>query len=330
MKSTEVKEALMYAVDIKKPAFVWGPPGIGKSDVVAQVAGEHNKSLIDVRAILLDPVDLRGIPQITDNGTTRFCPPSFLPYGQDEGILFFDELNAATMSVQASCYQLVLDRRLGEYVLPDGWIVVAAGNRETDRAVTHRMPTALANRFIHINFDVDLDDWVKWALNANVSTEVISFIRFRPDLLHMFDPQKNEKAFPTPRTWDMVSRFVNSGVSMDNGVAYEFISGIVGGGASSEFMAFMKIYKHLPSPETILLSPDTVAVPDDPSALYALCGALAKKISENNIDRIAKYAYRMPREFSVLLITDGCRKNPAIQKTRTYIEWTSKFSDLMV
>jgi MoxR-like ATPase len=159
VKPTEIRKALETLIPLQQPAFVWGAPGVGKSDTMRQVTAALNRVLIDIRAVLLDPVDLRGLPSINGDSRAHWCPPAFLPTG-GEGVLFLDELNAAPPLTQAACYQLVLDRQLGEYRLPDGWTVIAAGNRETDKAVTHRMPSALANRFVHLDFEVNLDDWV--------------------------------------------------------------------------------------------------------------------------------------------------------------------------
>ena len=155
MKASAVAAALNLLVSARQPVFIWGGPGIGKSDVVRQLAKAMGVPLKDIRALLLDPVDLRGLPFLGADHAAKWATPDFLPK-DGEGILFLDELNAASAMVQAGCYQLVLDRRLGEYTLPDGWSIIAAGNRETDRAVTTRMPTPLRNRFTHLNFEVDV------------------------------------------------------------------------------------------------------------------------------------------------------------------------------
>ena len=205
MKPRLVSQALAACIEVKQPCFLWGAPGVGKSQIVRQAAQALSLRVIDVRAVLLDPVDLRGLPAINGDKKAHWCPPAFLPV-EGNGVLFLDELNAAPPLVQAACYQLVLDRQLGEYHLPAGWAVIAAGNRDTDRAVTSRMPSALANRFVHLDFEADLADWATWALQAGVKTELIAFIRFRPGLLHDFDPKRNDKAFPTPRAWEFVSK----------------------------------------------------------------------------------------------------------------------------
>ena len=165
MRPSHVCEALHHLVRIRQPVFLWGPPGVGKSRLVADVARRQGRKLYDLRAVLLDPVDLRGLPRISDEGITSWCVTEFLPHPQDteKGILFLDELNAAPPLVQAACYQLILDRRVGQYRLPDGWAVVAAGNRESDRAVTYRMPSALANRMVHLDVECHIDDWLDWA-----------------------------------------------------------------------------------------------------------------------------------------------------------------------
>ena len=193
MKASAVSTAVRALIASGQPVFIWGGPGIGKSAVVAQVASAMGVDLQDIRALLLDPVDLRGLPFVASDGRSRWATPGFLP--QDgTGILFFDELNAAPAMVQASLYQLVLDRKLGEYRLPDGWAIVAAGNREGDRAVTTRMPTPLRNRSVHIDFEVDAQEWSSWAIQNTIRPEVVAFIRFRPEVLSAFD--RDATAFP--------------------------------------------------------------------------------------------------------------------------------------
>src|SRR6478752_2297615 len=199
MKPSRVNEVLSSILDTRWPAFLWGAPGVGKSSVVHQIAQARGLELIDIRAPLLDPTDLRGLPYFKD-GVAVWAPPSFLPSQPDSaGVLFFDELNAAPPLVQASLYQLTLDRRVGEYVLPQGWKIIAAGNRAEDRSVTFRMPAALANRFIHLDFEADFEDWRTWATSAGLHPLVIGFVATRRELL--LDMRNAERGFPTPRAW---------------------------------------------------------------------------------------------------------------------------------
>lgn len=284
---------------------------------------------VDLRAVLLDPVDLRGIPSIVD-GRTRWHVPEFFPR-DGRGILFLDEVNAAPQLVQAALYQLVLDRRLGEYALPAGWSIMAAGNRETDRAVVSRMSSALGSRFCpHIEVEVDLKDWIAWALGAGVAMEVIAFIRWRPGLLHVFDPSKNERTFPCPRTWEFVSDFLKAGPAPE----YEFdlYSGIVGEGAASEFVGFLRVYRSLPDLDEIERAPESARVPSESevSVLYAVAGALARRASVQNFGAVLKYAGRLPAEFGVVLVRDAERLHPEVKKTRAYVEWQSAHSEIYV
>jgi len=186
MKASAISGALRVLTAARQPVFIWAGPGCGKSSLVRQLATTLKLPLRDVRALLLDPVDLRGLPFLGSDGRSKWATPEFLP--QDgAGILFLDELNAAPAMVQASCYQLVLDRKLGEYTLPDGWAIIAAGNRDSDRGATTRMPTPLRNRFVHLELEVDLQEWSEWAIQATIRPEVIAFLRFRPELLSVFD-----------------------------------------------------------------------------------------------------------------------------------------------
>lgn len=335
MKPSHVKAALtaLFGATFRVP-FLWGPMGIGKSDVVRQIADALGVGFIDLRAVLLDPVDLRGLPYREDE-TTRWATPEFLPR-EGEGILFLDELNSAPPLVQAACYQLILDRKLGEYEVPKGWHVLAAGNRKNDRGVTFKMPAPLANRLIHIDFEVDNKDWERWALDNDVRTEVIAFLRFKPDLLFAFEP--NEKAFPTPRSWAFVSDVLKSnmpviGDETGASIEHQMIAGCVGEGAAAEFMGFLRVYRQLPSPEACLMDPHGATVPADPSARYAITVALARRANPENFGRLVEYLDRFIQpgappetssEFAVLGVIEAARKCPEIQQTRDYILWQNR------
>ena len=303
-------------VSARQPAFLWGGPGIGKSAVIRQLAAALSMPLRDVRALLLDPVDLRGLPFLGNDGRSKWATPEFLP--QDgTGILFLDELNAAPAMVQASCYQLVLDRKLGEYTLPAGWSIIAAGNRDSDRAVTTRMPTPLRNRFVHLEFEVDMQEWSEWAIQAGVRPEVIAFLRFRSELLTAFDRDAN--AFPSPRSWEFVSRILES--QPEPSIEHELFAGAVGSGAATEFSAFLRMFRELPNIDAILVNPHKEPVPDNAAAQYAVASALAHRASDTNLDRICVYLDRMPTEFCVLCVRDASLREPAIRHTAAYTKW---------
>ena len=319
MKASSISDALRVLVAARRPVFIWGGPGVGKSSVVKQLAETLNVPLQDVRALLLDPVDLRGLPFLGSDGRSKWATPEFLPQN-GTGILFLDELNAAPAMVQASCYQLVLDRKLGEYTLPDGWAIIAAGNRDSDRAVTARMPTPLRNRFVHLEFEVDVQEWSEWAIQAAIRPEVIAFLRFRPELLSAFDRDAN--AFPSPRSWEFVSRILDSLDSQSNpAIEHEVIAGAVGTGAATEFSAFLRMFRELPNIDAILLNPTQEPVPENAAAQYAVASALARCASDTNFDRICLYLNRLPTEFRVLCVRDATLRAPAIRCTAGYTKW---------
>ncbi len=275
MLTTTVSEASKHLNSlirggIKTSLMMWGAPGIGKSSIVAKVAKDNEMDVIDVRLSQLAPTDLRGLPYV-ENGTARFAPPSFLPT-QGKGILFLDEVNLAPPAIQNVAMQLVLDRRVGDYVVPEDWFIVAAGNRVEDRAAVNQMPAPLANRFLHFTVEVDLNSWKEYALVSGVREEIISFLNFRPNLLHSFN--KNAVAWPSPRSWDFASDLLKVGMTVE---------AAVGEGTAAEFNSFVKLYSKLPDVDKILGGDTSVKMPKEPSLLYAVTGALVARseTSEN-------------------------------------------------
>lgn len=326
MRPTQVAKALRKGIETKQPMFIWGGTGVGKSQVAAQTAREYSPNFIDLRLSLLDAVDLRGFPHFVD-GRMHFATPIFLPTDPDsEGVLFLDEMNVAPPSVQAAGYQLVLDRRIGEYRLPPGWAIFGAGNREQDQGVTYTMPAPLANRFTHLDYDPHLGDWRKHANAMGFKTEVCNFIAFRPNLLYDFDADK--RAFPTPRSWEYVSRILDE--ETDKEVERALIAGSVGDGAAAEFAGFLKIYRSLPDPDVVLMNPKNAEVPKDPATLYALCGALSARASEANFDRLIEYCRRIKEEFQVLCIRDSVAKHPPLADTEEFSRWAIDNADVLV
>jgi len=330
MRPSHVCEALHHLVRIRQPVFLWGPPGVGKSRLVADVARRQGRKLYDLRAVLLDPVDLRGLPRISDEGITSWCVPEFLPHPQDteEGILFLDELNAAPPLVQAACYQLILDRRVGQYRLPDGWAVVAAGNRESDRAVTYRMPSALANRMVHLDVECHIDDWLDWARDNGIREEIQAFLRFRPRLLHDFDPRSSDRAFASPRSWEFASRILDA--APDGPLEEELLAGTIGQAAAAELSGFLREWRHLPSVESVLSDPEEAPVPADPASLYALCEALALRTAPTTMEALAAYAGRLPAEFGVLLMRDAVRQDPAVVESEPFARWARDNAEVLM
>jgi hypothetical protein len=326
MKPSEIAAALEILVDLKQPALLTGEAGIGKSSIVRQVAAKKNCNLIDVRAVLLDAVDLRGLPHVNGDGRSHWAVPEFLPR-DGAGILFLDELNRAPQLVQNACLQLTLERRIGEYELPEGWSVVAAGNPDTSRGVT-RMSEALARRFVHLPAQVDVNDWCTWAVSHNMRPEVVAFIRFRPELLHSYDPKSTEKAFPNPGSWEIVSKILDK--EPPDSVEHALYVGTVGEGAAGEFTSFLRIYRSLPSLDHILMHPKKAKVPEDqPATLYAIAAGLARKATEQNFDRVMTYADRMPKEWAVFLVKDATGRDEQLCNTPAFINFATANADIM-
>lgn len=329
--SVNVKPSLAIAIlksglNVNVPMFLWGAPGIGKSQIVAQVAADLNLPLIDIRAVLLDPVDLRGVPSV-ENGTTRWNPPNFLPT-EGEGVLFLDELSQAPDSVQSSLLQLVLDRRLGEYRMPDGWRILAAGNRVTDGTFSRKISKALGSRFAtHLELAVDLDEWCAWAIDNNVPAEIISFVRLRPDLLHDFEAKAQGNSFPCPRVWANVGKFMGK---LPFEAELPFFAGALGFGAAAEFTSFLQIYRDLPDIEAIMLNPDDAEVPKEPSILYALCGAMSRKISSDNVSQAFRYMKRLPTEFQVVWLRDALQTKSMLASSKEFSSWAKDNGDLLL
>lgn len=330
MRPSAVKQSLKHLVTRKRPVFIWGPVGAGKSDIVAGVAKELGLELRDVRLNLVDPVDLKGFPVVRGTGksqTMAFVPPDFLPTKGD-GILFLDEMNSAPQSVQAAAYQLILNRKLGDYELPDGWAVVAAGNRASDRSIANPQPAALANRFVHIDFEVDVDDWYAWATQNGVSDITRAFIKFRSNLLHSFDPAVNPRAFPTPRSWVFVDDVLQSGLAADTEL--ELIKGTVGEGAAAEYIGFARMAKDLPTADEILAAPTKAPVPTKPAAQYAVCTTLDKRATPETLTKLTAYIERLPVEFQVLFMRSAAMANRDLLKTKEYVAWIAKNQDVLI
>lgn len=328
LRPRHLKKAIAASITRKRPMMIWGPPGVGKSDMVRQVAHDLHRSIRDVRLTLLDSVDLRGFPyRDEDANRMHFSVPPFLPTDPDaDDVLFLDEINAAEPQVQAAAYQLILDRKLGEYRLPDQVTVIAAGNRETDQSVVHTMSAALANRFIHVEAATNLDDWRQWARTNGIDERLLSFLAFRPGLLHDFDADK--KAFPTPRSWEFANDMINA--TDDAIVDRELISGTVGEGAAAEFLTFCNIYQNLPDVDELLKNPGTASVPEQLDVRYALCGALSHRATEENFENLVKYVKRLPQEFQVLCVRDAVVKDRMLSNHPSFGEWAVENADVMV
>jgi hypothetical protein len=279
------KKSLRKSFKSKRPVFLWGPPGIGKSDIIKQLGEELEAHVIDVRLSLWEPTDIKGIPYFDSNdGTMRWAPPSELPSKEEakkhkQIILFMDEMNAAAPSVQAAAYQLVLNRRVGTYELPDNVVMVAAGNRETDKGVSYRMPAPLANRFLHLEMQVDWEDWQEWAVLNKIHKDVVGYLTFSKKDLYDFDPKSNSRAFATPRTWSFVSELLIDD-DTDESTLTDLTSGSIGEGLAIKFMAHRKHASKMPDPTDILNGKVKKMDNKEISAMYSLTVSLCYELKE--------------------------------------------------
>jgi MoxR-like ATPase len=323
MKPSMLYEALLALIGERVPLHVWGACGVGKSQIVSQVADQLDYEFLDVRAVQLDPIDLRGLPRIAGD-STEWVPPRFLP-NSGRGILFLDELTAAPQMTQAGCYQLVLDRRLGEYKLPDEWVVLAAGNPASERGVHFSMPRPLRNRFVHLYLEPDLSEWCKWAVRNGVRPEIIAFLRFKPALLHDADATSDQNAWPTPRSWEMASNVLNGlsarGVTANSEIEAQMLEGTIGPAATAELVGFLRLFRQLPSIDEILLTPETAPLPDEPSAQIAIATALGRAMSDQSIAKGTRYLNRMPTEMRVLAMRDAAARDRAITHTPEFVRF---------
>lgn len=321
MRPSLLSHTLKELISINRTVAIEGPPGGGKTTLVRSVADALGLHYVE-RHLPTMLVEDFGIPVIGGE-TLRYMIPDWFPAAGSRyddgrgGVLCFDDRNQAPADIQKVLANIQQARNLHGVRLADNWTVVSTGNRQQDRAGANRVLSHLSDRETTLTFETHLDDWSSWALANGVRPEVVAFIRFRPGLLHDFDPQRNKNS--TPRGWAEGVSPVLDVVPAE--AEYECFSGAVGEGAAAEFVGFLRIYRKLPNPDAILLSPDTADVPSDPATLYALSGAISARISQANIDRAVVYLSRCPAEFSVLAISMASRRDPSISATGGFTKW---------
>jgi hypothetical protein len=274
--SVQARKAMLKAFKSKRPVFLWGPPGIGKSEVVAEVAEELGGHVIDLRMAQMEPTDIRGIPYFNkDIGKMDWAPPVDLPDEEMASkypiiVLFLDEMNSAPPAVQAAGYQLTLNRQVGKYKLPDNVVIVAAGNRDSDKGVTYRMPMPLANRFLHLEMRADFASWQNWAVSKGIHKDVVGYLSFAKQDMYDFDNKSSSRAFATPRSWTFVSDLLKEESDVDSDTLFNLVAGAVGEGLAVKFMAHRKIASRMPEPADILSGKVKDLAVKEVSAMYSL------------------------------------------------------------
>jgi hypothetical protein len=286
----EAKAAIRKCFKVNRPVFMWGPPGIGKSDIVHQIAGETGREVIDVRLSLWEPTDIKGIPFYNSKSNSmEWAPPIELPSDPEStAVLFLDELNSAAPATQAAAYQLILNRRVGTYYLPKGVSIVAAGNRETDKGVTYRMPAPLANRFLHLELKVSFDDWQEWAVKNKISDQVVGYVGFAKQDLYDFDPKSSSRSFATPRSWSFVSDLLMDD-DLGEGTLTDLVAGAIGDGLAVKFMAHRKVAKQMPNPSDILDGKVKKMDIKEISAMYSLTISMCYELKDASEKKVKNW-----------------------------------------
>lgn len=302
-------------------------PGCGKSDIIHQIAADFNLKVIDLRLSQCDPTDLNGFPKISGNRASYAPMDTFplegdpIPEGYVGWLLFLDEFNGADQSVQKAAYKVVLDKMVGMYNLHKKVAIVCAGNLETDNALVEPMSTALQSRLVHLELVLNKDEWIEWATTHDIDVQITSYINFKPGQLHNFDPDHTDKTFACPRTWEFVNRILKHTTPTDpNRIA--LISGAISEGVAREFLLFCKVYADLPKIQDVIASPDLIAVSEEPSIIYAMCGAIAHNASEDNLSALMRYIVRIPKEFQVICMKELIRRNKALTRHPAAVAWT--------
>lgn len=304
----------------KTTVFIRGASGIGKSEAIHQTSAALAKTydnwagFVDLRLSQCDVTDIRGVPSVVD-GRTVWNIPEFFPKPNTRGIFFLDEITNAPPSMQAVAYQLALDR----LHMPDGWMVVAAGNRQSDRGVTFSMAAPLVARMCLLDVEPELDGFLQHAATHNLRPEIMAFIAERPDMLHNFDNKFAGEPFPNPRSWFRASVHMDMVESAAERV--EVLSGDVGKEAAALFEAFLRVWETMPKLESIYTTPDDVPVPEALDVKHCLVMGIAATVTEKNFDQAYKFLSRLPQEMQTLCVKLSHRRCPAIARTGAYTKW---------
>lgn len=312
-------------------------PGLGKSDIIRQIAKDQNLKVIDVRLAQSDPTDMNGFPfPNKDIGKAEYMPMDTFPIESDPipknysgWLLFLDEMNSGNKATQAAAYKLILDRMVGKHHLHKNVAIVAAGNLVTDKAIVNTLSTAMQSRLIHLQLGVDTKAWFSWAIKNQIDHRIISYLKFKPEALHMFDPNHNDHTFACGRTWEFLSRIIKPWATLEQR-KLPLLAGTISEGAGREFFTYCKIYKSLPTISDITNNPTTTPIDSEPSISLALSGLCAHHITKTNADNIMKFVSRLGIEFQILCLQQVMAKDRSMLENEAIIEWTNKNSQALL
>jgi hypothetical protein len=336
VNAVELRECLIEDLRVDLTPMVTSSPGTGKSDIIRSVADSFRLKVIDMRVSQCEPVDMQGFPEVNANGRMTFRTPEYFPLEHDpvpegyEGwLLFLDEFNSGSKQTEAAAYKLILDREVYKEKLHPRCRIIAAGNLLTDRAIANAQSTATTSRMTHYRMRIDQKVWIDWANSHKIDHRIISFIKFKPELLHKFRADTNELTFPCPRTWEFASRIITPKTEIED-ITKIRLAGTVGEGAAVEMYTYAKIYKSLPTIEEILSNPRSGwTVPKEPSELFAVTTMLAHNIEDSNVDKIITATRRLPLEMQVITFKDIYKRVPHLKKHALVQEWIADNASVM-
>lgn len=323
--ANEAKINIIRCIKAGLVPFIQSSPGIGKSSIVKQIANEFKLKLIDHRLSTSSPEDLLGLPHF-ENGKAVFSPfrdifpleDSLLPEDKDGWLIFFDEFNSAPRSVQAACYKIILDRQVGQYNLNKRCVIVCAGNKLDDNAITVNLSTAMQSRLVHIIMREDFNVWLEnVAFKQNYDERVIGYLSMYPDQLMQFDPENTELTFPCPRTWEFVNRLIKNEPEL-NDSWLALLSGTVNSGVAMSFLTYCKLRHDMLSINEILKDVDSAPIPEKNETKWSTVFHLLSNLTEQNFDKIAKYIKRYPVDFKIIFYRAIKSKFPKLVNTPTF------------
>lgn len=335
VNAEELRECLIEDLKVGLTPMVASSPGMGKSDIIRSIAANFKLKVIDFRVSQCEPVDMQGYPGVIDGRMTFHIPEYFpietdsIPEGYDGWLLFLDEFNSGNKQTEAAAYKLILDREVYKHKLHPKCVIAAAGNLTTDRAIVNTQSTATTSRLTHYRMRIDHKVWVDWANSHDIDHRIISLIKFKPEILHKFDPSTNELTFPCPRTWEFASKVITNKKAIDS-ITKTRLAGTIGEGATVELATYADIYLNLPTIEEILKNPKSGwKVPKEPSERYAVTTMLAHNSTRDNIDKIVIAINRLPTEMQIVTFRDIYKRAPKLKGHPIIKEWIASNSSLI-
>lgn len=335
MRFNQIMQTIELAHSINRPLMVWGAPGVGKSSAGKQYAAAKKLRTVDWRLTMMDPVDMRGTPR-SEGGYTKWSPPAELRLCEKgEGILIIDELAQARMDTKNVAAMLVLERRIGEWLLGEGWWVLSMSNRLGDAAGTSPMPTHLNNRFWHVDLDLSVPDWLTWAASADIDYRVQAYIKYFEKALLDFDPRSKDAAFASPRTWEGVSDIIKKIgeardiLKLEPEVLSEMVAGNVGKVHGASFVGFLRTMHALVSFEEALANPASAPIPQEPSVCYAVVTGLTRAVTKQTIAAAFEYVQRMSTEYAFVFARKLEIEQPELRKTAAFVKFCATHADYL-